>query len=88
MTRFCEIFFGDNHKIGLNSGVISIHFRVSSKVQGTEWGIIFRVAKISNIFLQCLKFLICLGCMVDAGPEPMYGKMRVPPPPPGGPFSL
>ena len=26
-------------------GVISIHFRVSSLGQGTEWGIIFGVAK-------------------------------------------
>ena len=53
--------FGGHHKIGLYLGVISIHFRVSSKVQGTEWGVIFRVAKISNIFLQCLKFLIFFG---------------------------
>ena len=32
-------------------------------------------------FLGCLKFLIFLGCPVDAGPEPTYEeKMSVPPP--------
>ena len=56
-----------------------MHFRVSSLGQGTEWGIIFWVAKISNIILGCLKFLIFLGEMVDAGAEPTYEeKMRVP----------
>ena len=30
------------------------------KVKGTEWGVFFGVAKISNIFLGCLKFLIFL----------------------------
>ena len=45
-------------------GVISIHFRVSSLGQGTEWGIIFGVAK--NSFYWgggggCLKFLIIFG---------------------------
>ena len=38
-----------------------MHFTVSSLGQGTEYGIIFWVAKISNIFLGCLKFLIFLG---------------------------
>ena len=52
------IFFGGHHKIGLYLGVISMHFRVFSEGQGTEWGIFFGVAKISNIFLGCLKFLI------------------------------
>ena len=54
---FVDIFFffffgggGGHHKIGLYLGVISMHFRVFSQGQGTEWGIFFRVAKISNIF--------------------------------------
>ena len=50
--------FGGHHKIGLYLGVISIHFRVFSYGQGTEWKIFFGVAKISNIILGCLKFLI------------------------------
>ena len=36
---------------------------------------IFGVAKISNIYLRCLKFLIFLGVnsrTVDAGSEPTY----------------
>ena len=46
---------------------------------------IFGVAKISNIFLGCLKFLIFFGWTVGAGPEPTYAeKIRVPPPPPPG----
>ena len=32
------IFFGGPHKIGLYLGVISMHFRVFSLGQGTEWG--------------------------------------------------
>ena len=43
--------FGGHHKIGLYLGVISMHFRVFSEGQGTEWGIFFGVAKVSNIFL-------------------------------------
>ena len=59
-----------------------MHLRVSSLGQDTEWGIFLGVAKISNIILGCLKFLIFWGRMVDAGPEPTYEeKMRVPPPP-------
>ena len=44
-------------------------------------GDIFLVAKISNIFLACLKFLLIFwGLTVDAGPEPTYAeKIRVPP---------
>ena len=39
-------------------------------------GIFFGVAKISNIFRGCLKFLIFFGVK----PEPMYGeKIRVSP---------
>ena len=49
--------FGGHHKIGLYLGVISMHFRVFFKGQGTKWGIFFGVAIISNIW-ECLKFLI------------------------------
>ena len=38
-------------QFGQYLGVISIHFRVCSLGQGTEWAIILWVAKISNIFL-------------------------------------
>ena len=48
--RTSWIFFGGHHKIGLYLGVISMHFRVLSESQGTEWGIFLGVAKISNIF--------------------------------------
>ena len=51
------IILGGHHKIGLYLKVISVHFRVFSEGQGTEWKI-FWVAKISNIYLGCLKFLI------------------------------
>ena len=44
------IFFGGHHKIGLNLAVISMHFRVFSSGQGTEWGYFFGVGKISNTF--------------------------------------
>ena len=53
--------FGGPSKIYLYLGVISVHFRVFSSCQGTEWGILLGVAKISNIFLGCLKFLIFFG---------------------------
>ena len=50
---FVDIFFflggggwGGHHKIGLYLEVISMHFRVFSKGQGTEWKIFF-----SNIYL-------------------------------------
>ena len=55
------ILLGGHHKIGLYSGVISMHFRVFSLGQGTERGVYIWVAKISNIFLVCLKFLIYFG---------------------------
>ena len=43
-------------------------------------GIFFGIAKISNIFMGCLKFLIFFGWTVDTGPEPTHEeKMRVPP---------
>ena len=44
-----KIFWG-HHKIGLYFGVISVHFRVFSLGQGTEWGMLLGVGKISNIF--------------------------------------
>ena len=47
---FVPFLFWCHHKIGLYLGVISMHFRVFSKGQGTKWGIFFWVAKISNIF--------------------------------------
>ena len=46
---FVDIF-GGHHKNGLYLKVISMHFRVFTKGQGTELGIFFRAAKISNIF--------------------------------------
>ena len=54
--KFLWIFGGGGggyHKIGLYLEVISMHFRVFSKGQGTEWGIFFEGgAKFSNIFLR------------------------------------
>ena len=50
-----------HHKIGLYLGIISMHFRVFSKGRGKEWGYFFWVAKISNILLGCLEFLIFFG---------------------------
>ena len=44
------IFLGGHHKIRLYLGVISMHFLVFFKGQGTEWGYFGGVAKISNIF--------------------------------------
>ena len=35
------LFHWGHHKIGLYFGVMSMHFRVSSLGQGTEWGIFF-----------------------------------------------
>ena len=46
------IFLGGHHKIGLYLGVISMFFRSRYRM-----GNIFGGAKISNIFLGCLKFL-------------------------------
>ena len=41
---------GVYHKIGLYLRVMSMHFRIFSFGQGTEWGIFLGVAKIPNIF--------------------------------------
>ena len=49
-------FFLFLHKIGLKLGVISIFLRSRYRM-----GDIFGVAKISNIFWGCLKFLIFFG---------------------------
>ena len=62
--------------------VISMQFRVFFKVKVQNWDI-FLVAKISNIFWGCVKFLIFFGvngrCWVRAY---VCGKKnRVPPPP-------
>ena len=38
-----------------------MHFRVSSEGQDTEWRIFLEVAKISNTYLRCMKFLIFFG---------------------------
>ena len=46
---FVDMFLVHN-KLGPKLGVISMHFRVFSLGQGTEWGIFLGVAKISNIF--------------------------------------
>ena len=55
------IFFGGQHKIGLYLRVISMHFRVFSQGQGTEWGIFFGLIRFQIFFLVCLKFLIFFG---------------------------
>ena len=44
------IFFGGHHKIGLYLGVISMHFKVFSYGQGTEWGIFFGFLKFQIFF--------------------------------------
>ena len=41
---FVDIF-GSHHKIGLYLEVISMHFRVISEGQGTEWRIFFVLLK-------------------------------------------
>ena len=48
------IFWVVNHKMGLYLGVISMHFRVFSLGQGTEWGIIVGVV-IYQIFFWVLE---------------------------------
>ena len=44
------IFFRGHHKIGLYLEVISMHFRVFSEGQGTEWRIFFGLLKV-QIFI-------------------------------------
>ena len=60
-----------------------MHFKVFSKGLGTELGIFFGVAKISNIFLRCLKFLIFFGGEGQRlGPSLRMQKNESTPPPP------
>ena len=47
--NFVDIFCG-LHKIGLYLLVISMHFRVFFKGQGTEWGIFFGLLKFQLFF--------------------------------------
>ena len=42
-------------KIGLYLGVVSMQCRIFSLGQGTDWGIFFWIAKISNIFVWVLE---------------------------------
>ena len=73
------IFFWGHHKIGLYLGVISIHFRVFSKVKVQNGGI-FGSLKFQISFWGVWNSWYFLGWTVDAGPEPTYAeKMRVPP---------
>ena len=53
-----------HHKIGLYLGVISMHFRILSYGQGTDWGYI----------LGLLKFQIFFGVLEipETGPKPTY----------------
>ena len=44
------ISFGGHHTIVLYLGVISMHFSVFSKGQGTEWGIFFGLLKFQFFF--------------------------------------
>ena len=55
-----DIFWGSSQNWA-SFCFISMHFRVFFKVKGTEFGYCFWVAKISNIFLGCLIFLIFFG---------------------------
>ena len=56
---FVDIFWGSSQNWA-SLRVISMQFRVFLKVKVQNWDM-FGVAKISNIFLGCLKFLIFLG---------------------------
>ena len=56
VRRFCGYFFffwgggGGHHEIGLYLGVISMHFRVFSSGQGTEWRYFFGMLKFQIFF--------------------------------------
>ena len=90
------VLFGGYHKIGLYLGVASMHFWSFFKAifnilimtycfegQGTEWGILFGVAKNFNLFLRCLKFLIFLGVNVRCWARAyVWRKNESTPPPP------
>ena len=78
--RFCRYFFGGHHKNGLVWGSFLCNLGSFFKVKVQNWDI-FWVAKISNIFLGCLKFLLFFGvngrCWVRAY---VYGKKLEYPP--------
>ena len=57
---FVDIFWGSSQNLA-SLRVISMQFRVFFKVTVQNWDI-FCVAKISNNFLGCLKFLIFFWC--------------------------
>ena len=68
---FVDIFLGSSQNWA-SLRVISMRLRVLFKVKVQNWDI-FWVAKISIIFLGCLKFLIFFwGWAVDAESEPTY----------------
>ena len=48
--KILGIFFGGHHKIGLYLVVISMHYRVFSEGQETEWGIFFGLLKFQILF--------------------------------------
>ena len=76
------LFFGAHHKIGLVWG--SFLCILGSFLKNWD---IFWIAKISNIFWGCLKFLIFFWRgTVDAGSQPTYAwkYQSIPPPPPPG----
>ena len=50
------IFWG-HHKIGLYLEVISMHFRVFSESQGTEWRIFFWLLKVQIFIIWVLEIL-------------------------------
>ena len=55
--EFADIFWGSSQNWA-SLRVISMQFRVFFQVKVQNWDIFFGVAKISNNFLGCLKFLI------------------------------
>ena len=77
----CGYFWGSS-QIGLYLGVISMHFRVFSKVQGTEWRIFWGVAKISNVGLLEIPDIF-FWWTVDAGPRVYVWRKNESTPPPG-----
>ena len=55
---FVDIFLGSSQNWTIFRGHFLCILWSFLKVLRTEWGIFFWVAKISNIFFECLKFLI------------------------------
>ena len=53
-----------------------MHFMVFSYGKGTEWVILNFVAKMSNIYLECLKILIFFGVNCNSGNEPTYEEKK------------